>query len=615
MADAKVGVIIEAQDNASQVLSGVAKKLNDLKPAFQTAALVGGAAFAGITAAIMTSVESANEAAKVQAQLGAVLASTHGAAGLYIEDLNDQAKALEHMTTYGDEAINSAQGLLLTFTNIKGGVFQQSIGTILDMSTALGTDLKSSAIQVGKALNDPINGISALQRVGVSFSESQKEVIKNLVLTGHTVEAQQLILKELNTEFGGSAAAAAQTYAGKMQQLGERFDDMKETIGNAVIPVLAKLVNVLVPLIDKFATWAEANPKLLALILGIAAATTGLITIVGVLGIALSGLAATATALGITMGVLLGWMLLIPLAIAAIIFIGYELYTHWSEIKAGAEVVWQAIVDTISAAWNGIVGAFNAGIAFVVGVWTGFTGMLSAAWEAVWNVIQTIVVDYIALTLGIIITALNYFIPNWQQYLQQIFQVISDTFQAIYTFVTGVWNATIDAVSNAFLIAGQWIVAQFATLKAAIQVALNAIADVWKSVWGGISDFFNSIWNALMDKVKSAVDFIAAQVAKLQALIAPVVNTISGAGSAVGSAFNSVMNTGKAALGIHDGIVQNGQIITTDPDDYIIATKNPSSLGGGRSINIQISGAVLTQEAARTIGDMILGELRLQLKM
>jgi hypothetical protein len=63
----------------------------------------------------------------------------------------------------------------------------------------MGTDMKGAAIQVGKALQDPVHGISALRRVGVNFNESQVETIKKLVETGQAAKAQGLILAELNT--------------------------------------------------------------------------------------------------------------------------------------------------------------------------------------------------------------------------------------------------------------------------------------------------------------------------------------------------------------------------------------------------------------------------------
>jgi hypothetical protein len=88
---------------------------------------------------------------------------------------------LQKVTTFGDEAIISSQALLLTFTQVGEEAFPRAQKSILDVATAMGTDLKSATLQVGKALNDPIQGITALTRSGIQFSESQKAVIKQMV--------------------------------------------------------------------------------------------------------------------------------------------------------------------------------------------------------------------------------------------------------------------------------------------------------------------------------------------------------------------------------------------------------------------------------------------------
>jgi hypothetical protein len=61
--------------------------------------------------------------------------------------------------------------------------------------------LSGQAIQLGKALNDPIAGISALSRVGVTFTEEQKATIESMVKMGDVAGAQKLILAELAREF------------------------------------------------------------------------------------------------------------------------------------------------------------------------------------------------------------------------------------------------------------------------------------------------------------------------------------------------------------------------------------------------------------------------------
>lgn len=181
-------------------------------------------------------IEAAQEQERVERQLAAVIKSTAGAAGISADAAKELASAYQTLTTYGDEAIINAQNLLLTFTNISadGGVFQRAVGAILDVSTAMDQDLKSSAVQLGKALNDPILGISALTRVGITFSDAQKEMIRTLAETNRVAEAQTVILDELDRQFGGSAAAARDTFGGAVQSLQNAWGDLLEELGQFV---------------------------------------------------------------------------------------------------------------------------------------------------------------------------------------------------------------------------------------------------------------------------------------------------------------------------------------------------------------------------------------------
>lgn len=181
------------------------------------------------------SIALAEEQARVESQLEAVITSTGGAAGLTADEVKRLASELQGITNFGDEATIAGQNLLLTFTNIGKDVFPQTTATMQDMSVALGQNLKSSALQLGKALNDPVAGVSALREVGVSFTAEQQNVIKSLAETGQVAEAQKLILEELNKEFGGSAEAARDSSSG-IEAMMNAIGDLQEVIGAQAIP-------------------------------------------------------------------------------------------------------------------------------------------------------------------------------------------------------------------------------------------------------------------------------------------------------------------------------------------------------------------------------------------
>lgn len=188
------------------------------------AALAGGVFFQAV---IRNTIESED----ALAQLNATIKSTAGAAGLSSDQMVAMAKGLQAVTTFGDDAIISMQSQLLTFTKIGGDVVPRATEAILDLATKMGGDLKGAAVQVGKALNDPIKGVAMLGKSGVQFSEDQQQMIAALVETGRLAEAQTVILAELETQFGGSAKAARDTFGGAITALQNAFGDLLEGSG------------------------------------------------------------------------------------------------------------------------------------------------------------------------------------------------------------------------------------------------------------------------------------------------------------------------------------------------------------------------------------------------
>lgn len=192
-------------------------------------------AIRGIAGFLKESVTAAGDNEKSIAQMNAALKSTSNASGMSADELIKLSRAMQAHSTYSHEAVLSTEDLLLTFENIGKNTFPQATQAVLDMSTAMHQDLKTTAIQVGKALQDPVKGATSLRRVGVMLTDQQKEMIKTLVATGQSAKAQQIIIKELGVEFGGSAKAAGETFAGSMEKLKNNMNDVKESLGQAII--------------------------------------------------------------------------------------------------------------------------------------------------------------------------------------------------------------------------------------------------------------------------------------------------------------------------------------------------------------------------------------------
>lgn len=211
------------------------------------------AAVRGIFGFVAQAIQEFDTGAKADAALKSRIESTAGAAGRSLEQLTSQAEELAKVTLFDDDQTKKGQELLLTFTNIRDEVFDETIPVLQDLSTVLGQDISTSAIQVGKALNDPIKGITALQRVGVTFSESQKTLIARLVETGDVAAAQRVILGELEKEFGGAARAAAEAGLGPYTVLQNRAGELKESLGE----LASRGLKPLQPILEKVVTFFE----------------------------------------------------------------------------------------------------------------------------------------------------------------------------------------------------------------------------------------------------------------------------------------------------------------------------------------------------------------------
>ncbi len=235
----------------SKGLKAAQYQLNKVRGNFQNLGrnfAVAGAAIAGTFAIIGKSVQEAARAQQVLTQTEAVLKSTGTTANGTAKDIQNLSSTLMGLTAVEDETIQSGANLLLTFKNIQNqagagnDIFNQTVAAMLDVSRAMGTDVNGEAIRLGKALNDPIKGISALTRVGIQFTESQKEQIKALAQSGDLMGAQKIILAELQSQFGGSAQAYAQTFAGQLETLNGELGNLAEEVGLIVMPALKELV-------------------------------------------------------------------------------------------------------------------------------------------------------------------------------------------------------------------------------------------------------------------------------------------------------------------------------------------------------------------------------------
>lgn len=215
-----------ASDRSARSISQRQKKAaQDTEKAWNSATRYISGAFAGLSIAglfttfIRESVDATNE----QAQLAAALKSTGEAAGFSAQQLNAMAASMSGNSIFSEGDINKAQTRLLAYTNIVGEQFPEAMQAVIDMSARLGMSVEQSAETIGKALDVPSQGLTALSRQGFRFTEEQKKAVEQLEKTGQTAKAQAIVLDALKASYGGAAAAARDTLGGSLIALQEQF--------------------------------------------------------------------------------------------------------------------------------------------------------------------------------------------------------------------------------------------------------------------------------------------------------------------------------------------------------------------------------------------------------
>lgn len=252
------------------------------KQAKETASSVS-SAFAGLLSGALLGVgfgtvfgkfiEETKNAQSEQAQLAAVLKSTGNAAGFTAAELNKMASGMAGVVSEGD--INRAQTRLLSYTGVVGDEFPRALQAAIDMSVRLGMTVEQSAETVGKALDVPSKGLTALSKQGFRFTEDQKKLVESLEQTGRVAEAQDVILKALESSYGGAADAARNTLGGALEALQNQINDLMTGDDDSVNGLTAA-VNEFTDLLGS----SETKATFSAFTTFLAEVATGLVTVI-----------------------------------------------------------------------------------------------------------------------------------------------------------------------------------------------------------------------------------------------------------------------------------------------------------------------------------------------
>jgi phage-related minor tail protein len=229
-----VGVVVEQLRYGMETLAGGAGNLGLSLGRLGPAGLAVAAIIGTLTIATYKSVAAFKESEQSANRLATALRTTEQAAGLTAREITELAEELEKVTLFSDEQAQDAATALLYFRNIAEDTFKRALKLSLDYAQANEIDVVTAAQQVGKALQDPAEGMGRLEKVAEELTATEKELIKQFLETNNIAAAQQIILDKLARSIGGQAEGANQGLTGATNALGDEWDKLLESFGQTV---------------------------------------------------------------------------------------------------------------------------------------------------------------------------------------------------------------------------------------------------------------------------------------------------------------------------------------------------------------------------------------------
>jgi phage-related protein/cell wall-associated NlpC family hydrolase len=506
------------------------------------------AAAAGVTA---VGISRLLESEKVDKQIAAREKSTRESAGVTGEHIDKLSNKLLNLSGVDNEATKSAAALLLTFRDIKNEgthkAFDETTKAILNVATAMNNgaipsaeQLKTTVIQVGKAVNDPIKGMSALRRVGVSFTESQETQVKTLVESGKQYAAQKIILGELNKEFAGSAKAAGSTLQGQLDKTKAKFQNLAAELVKGLMPVFNKVLEVAGNVVDFFEQHKEFAKVFLA------------------------GLAVVGTTLLIAFGGP------ITAAIAALAALAIGISEAWKHSETFRDVVTKVMEDAKAA--------FKAALPWVENALGNVVTALKDAEKWAKNAFNNIVAEVNRVVnafktfwkeSGVVREAVKLIADAAKMYLGIMEKVFMDVFSKVVTTAKRAWAGILEALKGAFQI-----------IKGVVEVFSGILTGHFGRAWNGVKNIFSGALKFIVGLFK---DFTA---------------PIRGQAELIGDALSTVFTT---VWGVIEGIFEDGVNAVAGFLQDLANIINPllSAIGVGE---IHITGEVAGKNTGSTAG-------------
>lgn len=513
---------VDTTDKGAGIVSRAGGMMGSaIKNVAAIAAGIGVAGFVALGKSIIDGVGDAREAAKLYASTEQTIKTMGNAAGRSAQDVVDLATALSDasgMSLFGDDQIQASENLLLTFSNIKGETFDLATALTVDLAQALGGAPADQAMMLGKALNDPIKGITALGKAGLTFSEEQKAAIAAMVKTGDMAGAQSIIIEELNRQVGGQAQAAAQADGG-WTQLTATLGELQESVGAAVLPMLNVLVGML-------------NESVMPVVTAVAEAFGGVIESLADAGVMSSEFGESVGYLATQLGLPGELIQDIVFGVQGVVEAFEDAGAMSSEF--GESIGYLAsqlglpgeLVQDIVFAVQDLVASFQEGGAASASLGSAVDD-LSGIWMKASDVVANVMDAYMAIATAVL-PVVTRFVDEHGEEISAFFKQTWDSIIQIVTLALQVYNGIVPPILNAIagfidahgseivkILTGAWeivsslITGVLDTIKGIFTTTLAIINGDWEGAWAGIKTIADAQMNAITGVITGFLDMIA----------------------------------------------------------------------------------------------------------
>jgi hypothetical protein len=534
-----------------------------------------------------STVEAAKTAAGAHKRLAAVFAATGDATGEAAKKAEDFAGSLSKQIGVTAPVIENGQALLATFKSVSGeagrsaGIFDRATAAAADLAAAGFGDLSSNSVQLGKALEDPTKGITALARSGVTFTDSQKKAITAMVKSGDLLGAQKEVLAAVEGQVKGTAKATA----GAAAKQNVAYDEMKTKLGTEILPILSKFAQTLTKLFDFVAANSSWLVPLVTGLVGLAAAAIGVAKAVEIVKSVIGGMRIAWQLLNLAfLESPIGWVVL------ALVALGVALYLLWTKVdwfQAGVKAAWAAIQAAFVTTINWIKGALAAFVSFL------------AKWG---TTILAVMLGPFGIVFALIIAFVR---GGWAGVMAQLNQWAG--------MITGALGAVLRVISYPFLAAwGVIYSGLIAPIRGAFSGVAGAIAGALAGVTNAIVRPFTDAWAlinwAVIGPLKSAWNFVA-----------NTINGISISTPAVSLAGHEVIPAFSWRPPFHIPTLAQGGLITSTGIIYAHAgevispaPRSARGAGGDVYINLNVPAVANPAEVGRQTVRMLQAYVRAQ---